>query len=154
MVERPDEAIKRLRIVLPAPPSPLGSYVPAVLSGNLLFLSGILPLRGGKLAYEGKLGADVAVEEGYEAAKLTAIVALASIKKQLGSLNQVARVVRVCGHVASAPGFTQQPQVVNGASDFLVDVFGDIGRHARLALGAAELPLNSPIELELIVQAK
>lgn len=140
--------------MLPDPPSPLASYVPAVLSGNLLFLSGILPLRDGKLAYEGKLGADVSVEEGYEAAKLTAISALASIKKQLGSLDQVARVVRMCGHVASAPGFTQQPQVVNGASDFLVEVFGDVGRHARLALGAAELPLNAPIELELIVQAK
>lgn len=140
--------------MLPDPPSPLASYVPAVLSGNLLFLSGILPLRDGKLAYEGKLGADVSVEEGYEAAKLTAISALASIKKQLGSLDQVARVVRMCGHVASAPGFTQQPQVVNGASDFLVEVFGDVGRHARLALGAAELPLNAPIELELIVQSK
>lgn len=140
--------------MLPDPPSPLASYVPAVLSGNLLFLSGILPLRDGKLAYEGKLGADVSVEEGYEAAKLTAISALASIKKQLGSLDQVARVVRMCGHVASAPGFTQQPQVVNGASDFLVEVFGDVGRHARLALGAAELPLNAAIELELIVQAK
>ena len=140
--------------MLPDPPSPLASYVPAVLSGNLLFLSGILPLRDGKLAYAGKLGADVSVEEGYEAAKLTAISALASIKKQLGSLDQVARVVRMCGHVASAPGFTQQPQVVNGASDFLVEVFGDVGRHARLALGAAELPLNAPIELELIVQSK
>ncbi len=140
--------------MLPDPPSPLASYVPAVLSGNLLFLSGILPLRDGKLAYEGKLGADVSVEEGYEAAKLTAISALASIKKQLGSLDQVARVVRMCGHVASAPGFIQQPQVVNGASDFLVEIFGDVGRHARLALGAAELPLNAPIELELIVQSK
>ena len=140
--------------MLPDPPSPLASYVPAVLSGNLLFLSGILPLRDGKLAYEGKLGADVSVEEGYEAAKLTAISALASIKKQLGSLDKVARVVRMCGHVASAPGFTQQSQVVNGASDFLVEIFGDIGRHARLALGAAELPLNAAIELELIVQSK
>lgn len=123
-------------------------------SGNLLFLSGILPLRDGKLAYEGKLGATVSVEEGYQAAKLTAISALASIKKQLGTLDQVARIVRMCGHVASAPGFTQQPQVVNGASDFLVEVFGEIGRHARLALGSAELPLNAPIELELIVEAR
>ena len=123
-------------------------------SGNLLFLSGILPLRDGKLAYEGKLGATVSVEEGYQAAKLTAISALASIKKQLGTLDQVARIVRMCGHVASAPGFIQQPQVVNGASDFLVEVFGEIGRHARLALGSAELPLNAPIELELIVEAR
>jgi len=141
-------------IVLPEPPTPLATYVPAVRAGDLLFLSGILPLRDGKLAYEGKLGAAVSIEEGYEAAKLTAISALASIKKQLGSLDQMARVVRMCGHVASAPGFTQQPQVVNGASDFLVEVFGDVGRHARLALGAAELPFNAPIELELIVQSK
>ena len=150
----PEEVLQGMGIVLPAPPAPLATYVPAVRAGDLLFLSGILPLREGKLAYEGKLGADVSVEEGYEAAKLTAISALASIKKQLGSLDQVVRVVRMCGHVASAPGFTQQPQVVNGASDFLVEVFGEVGRHARLALGAAELPLNAPIELELIVQAK
>jgi enamine deaminase RidA (YjgF/YER057c/UK114 family) len=132
----------------------LASYVPAVLSGNLLFLSGLLPLSDGKLAYEGKLGSHVSVEEGCEAAKLTAISALALIKRELGGLDQVARVVRLCGHVASAPGFTLQSQVVNGASDFLVDVFGEIGRHARLALGAAELPLNAPIELELIIQVK
>ncbi|HHZ82787.1 MAG TPA: RidA family protein [Nitrospirales bacterium] len=150
----PEEVLQGMGIVLPDPPAPLATYVPAVRAGDLLFLSGILPLREGKLAYEGKLGADVSVEEGYEAAKLTAISALASIKKQLGSLDQVVRVVRMCGHVASAPGFTQQPQVVNGASDFLVEVFGEVGRHARLALGAAELPLNAPIELELIVQAK
>ncbi len=141
-------------VVLPEPSTPLATYVPAVQAGDLLFLSGILPLRDGKLAYEGKLGSDVSIEEGYEAAKLTAILALASIRKQLGSLDQLARVVRMCGHVASAPGFTQQPQVVNGASDFLVEVFGEAGRHARLALGAAELPLNAPIELELIVQSK
>ena len=114
----------------------------------------MLPLRDGKLLHEGKLGANVSVEEGYEAAKLTAIVALSSIRQQLGSLDRVDRIVRVCGHVASASGFTRQPEVVNGASDFLVEVFGDTGRHARLALGVAELPLNAPIELELIVQAK
>ncbi len=150
----PEEALQGMGVVLPEPPTPLATYVPAVQAGDLLFLSGILPLRDGKLAYEGKLGSDVSIEEGYEAAKLTAILALASIRKQLGSLDQVARVVRMCGHVASAPGFTQQPQVVNGASDFLVEVFGEAGRHARLALGAAELPLNAPIELELIVQSK
>ncbi len=145
--------LERLGIVLPAPPSPLATYVPAVLAGNLLFLSGILPLREGKLVFEGKCGEEVSVEQGYEAAKLAAILALASIKNQLGSLDNVARIVRMSGHVASASGFTQQPHVVNGASDFLVEVFGDVGRHARLALGAAELPLNAPIELELIVQA-
>ncbi len=150
----PEEVLRGMGIVLPEPPTPLATYVPAVRAGDLLFLSGILPLRDGKLAYEGKLGAAVSIEEGYEAAKLTAISALVSIKKQLGSLDQMARVVRMCGHVASAPGFTQQPQVVNGASDFLVEVFGDVGRHARLALGAAELPFNAPIELELIVQSK
>ncbi len=150
----PEEALQGMGVVLPEPSTPLATYVPAVQAGDLLFLSGILPLRDGKLAYEGKLGSDVSIEEGYEAAKLTAILALASIRKQLGSLDQLARVVRMCGHVASAPGFTQQPQVVNGASDFLVEVFGEAGRHARLALGAAELPLNAPIELELIVQSK
>lgn len=141
-------------IVLPSSPAPLANYLPAVSSGNLLFLSGILPMRDGKLAYEGKLGSAVSIDEGYEAAKTAAIAALASVKNQLGSLDKVARIVRMCGHVASAPGFTQQARVINGASDFFVEVFGDIGRHARLALGAAELPLNAPIELELIIEIK
>ncbi len=141
-------------IVLPSSPAPLANYLPAVSSGNLLFLSGILPMRDGKLAYEGKLGSAVSIDEGYEAAKTAAIAALASVKNQLGSLDKVARIVRMCGHVASAPGFTQQARVINGASDFFVAVFGDIGRHARLALGAAELPLNAPIELELIIEIK
>lgn len=141
-------------IVLPSSPAPLANYLPAVSSGNLLFLSGILPMRDGKLAYEGKLGSAVSIDEGYEAAKAAAIAALASVKNQLGTLDKVAKIVRMCGHVASAPGFTQQAQVINGASDFFVEVFGDIGRHARLALGAAELPLNAPIELELIIEIK
>jgi enamine deaminase RidA (YjgF/YER057c/UK114 family) len=111
-------------------------------------------MKEGKLAYEGKLGKELSVELGREAARLAVLNALAVVKQELGSLDNVARVVRLTGHVASAPGFVQQPAVLNGASDLLVAIFGEAGRHTRAALGAAELPLNSPIELELIIQVR
>jgi len=145
--------LAELKIELPPAPKPVASYVPAVRADDLLFLSGTGPFKDGKIVYAGKLGKDLTVEQGYEAAKLTLLNALAIVKQELGSLNQIKRVVRMSGHVASAEGFTQQPQVLNGASDLLVEIFGEAGRHARLALGAAELPLNMAIELELILQA-
>src|SRR6266496_3611652 len=146
--------LAELRIILPPAPKPVASYVSAVRAGDLLFLSGTGPFKDGKVVYTGKLGKDLTVEQGYEAAKLTLLNALAIVKQELGSLNQIKRVVRMSGHVASAEGFTQQPQVLNGASDLLVEIFGEAGRHARLALGAAELPLNMAIELELILQVR
>jgi enamine deaminase RidA (YjgF/YER057c/UK114 family) len=146
--------LKSLGIELPAPPKPVASYVPAVLAGDLLYLSGILPFRDGQVAITGKLGADVTVERGAEAARLALLNALAVIRHELGSLDRVQRIVRVVGHVASASGFVQQPAVINGASDLLVQVFGEAGRHARVALGAAELPLHAAIELELLVQVR
>ncbi|MBI3607816.1 MAG: RidA family protein [Nitrospirae bacterium] len=146
-----EDQLRALGLELPSPPKPVASYVPAVQSGDLLFLSGILPMRDGKPAWTGKLGRELTVEQGAEAARLACLNALAVIKAHLGSLDRVARVVRLGGHVASAEGFTQQPAVINGASDLLVAVFGEAGRHARLALGAFELPLNAAIELELIV---
>ena len=130
----------------------MASYVPAVLAGDLLYLSGILPFRDGQVAITGKLGADVTVERGAEAARLALLNALAVIRHELGSLDRVQRIVRVVGHVASASGFVQA--VINGASDLLVQVFGEAGRHARVALGAAELPLHAAIELELLVQVR
>ncbi|MGH7260362.1 MAG: RidA family protein [Nitrospiraceae bacterium] len=141
-----------LGIALPAPPKPVATYVPAVQAGDLLFLSGVIPFRDGKLVFEGKLGRELTVEQGYAAARLAVLNALAIVRQALGTLDRVKRVVRMTGHVASAEGFVQHPAVINGASDLLVKIFGDAGQHARVALGAAELPLNAPVEIELIVQ--
>ncbi len=149
-----DAQLNTLGIQLPAPPKPVASYVPAVLAGDLLYLSGMLPFRDGQVAITGKLGDSVTVERGAEAARLALLNALAVVKHELGSLDRVQRIVRVVGHVASAAGFVQQPAVINGASDLLVQIFGERGRHARVALGAAELPLHAAIELELLVQVK
>ena len=149
-----EKTIRALGITLPLPPKPVASYVPAVRAGALLFLSGMLPFRDGKLTIEGKLGKDVTVEQGYEAAKTAALNALAVVRQAIGSLDRVKQVIKMVGHVACADGFIQQPAVVNGASDFLVAVFGEAGRHARVAVGAAELPLNAPIEIELIIEVE
>lgn len=142
--------LKELQLELPPPPKPLATYVPAVLAGNLLFLSGVLPMRDGQLVFSGKLGRDLTVEQGMEAAKLSLLNALAIAKQELGTLDRITRVVKVVGHVASAEGFVQQPQVLNGASDLLVAIFGEAGRHARVAVGAAELPRGAAVEIEVV----
>jgi enamine deaminase RidA (YjgF/YER057c/UK114 family) len=147
-----DARLSELSITLPPAPKPVAAYIPAVRAGDLLFLSGTGPFKDGQIAFTGKLGKDLTVEQGYEAARLTLLNALAMVRQELGTLDRVVRIVRLTGHVASAEGFTQQPAVINGASDLLVQIFGEAGRHARLALGAAELPLNMAIELELILQ--
>jgi len=144
--------LKELGLTLPAPPKPVATYIPAVRSGDLLFLSGVLPSRDGQLILTGKLGAGLSVEQGMEAAKVAVLNALAIVKSETGSLDRVKRIVKMVGHIASAPGFTEQPQVLNGASDLLVAIFGEAGRHARVAVGAAELPRHAPVEIELIVQ--
>ncbi|HSE57911.1 MAG TPA: RidA family protein [Nitrospiraceae bacterium] len=147
-----EERLRELGVELPAAPKPVANYVPAVRTGRLLFLSGVLPMKNGRLSHTGKLGRDLTVEQGVEAARLALLNALAIIKSELGDLDRIGQVVRMTGHVASAEGFAQQPAVVNGASDLLVAAFGEAGRHARVAVGAAELPLNAPVELELIVE--
>ncbi|WP_447972633.1 RidA family protein [Nitrospira sp. Kam-Ns4a] len=147
-----EERLAQLGIVLPAPPKPVATYIPAVRVGDLLFLSGVIPFEDGRLAVEGKVGKVLTVEQGYEAARIALLNALAIVRGELGSLDRVRRVVRLVGYVASAEGFVQQPAVINGASDLLVRIFDEAGRHARVALGAAELPLNAPVELELILQ--
>lgn len=149
-----DQRLSQLGIQLPAPPKPVATYIPAVQVGGLLFLSGMIPFRDGKLALEGKLGRDLTLDQGAEAARLALLNALAVIRNEFGTLDRVKQVVRLVGYVASAEGFVQQPAVMNGASDLLVAIFGEKGRHARVALGAAELPLNAPVELELIVQVE
>jgi enamine deaminase RidA (YjgF/YER057c/UK114 family) len=143
--------LKDLGLQLPPPPQPVATYIPAVRAGDLLFLSGVLPMRDGQLAFSGKLGRELTVEDGMEAAKLCLLNALAIAKQELGSLDRISRIVKVVGHVASAEGFVQQPQVLNGASDLLVAVFGESGRHARVAVGAAELPRRAPVEIEVIL---
>lgn len=144
--------LKELGIELPAAPKPVANYLPVVRVGDLLFLSGVLPSKEGQLVMAGKLGADVSIEQGVAAARLAVLNALAIVKAEAGSLDRVKRIVKMVGHIASAAGFTDQPLVLNGASDLLVAVFGEAGRHARVAVGAAELPRQAPIEIELIVQ--
>ncbi|CAN5251372.1 RidA family protein [soil metagenome] len=147
----PEDRLKDLGYELPAVPRPAGSYVPAARAGALLFTTGQLPLREGRLTYTGKVGSDVSTEEAKEAARLCAINALAAVKAEAG-LENVRRVVKVTGYVASAAGFNDQPGVVNGASELLGEIFGEKGLHARSAVGVAELPLDAPVEVELVVE--
>lgn len=147
-----DAKLKALNIELPMAPKPVANYVPVVRAGDLLFLSGVLPSRDGQLILTGKLGQGITIEQGMEAAKVAALNALAIVRSEVGSLDKVKRIVKMVGHIASAPGFTDQPQVLNGASDLLVQIFGESGKHARVAVGAAELPRQAPVEIELIVQ--
>jgi enamine deaminase RidA (YjgF/YER057c/UK114 family) len=143
--------LAELGLTLPSVVPPLASYVPAVQTGNYVYTSGQLPLVEGKLPYEGKVGAEVTPEQGTEMARLCALNALAAIEGLVG-LGRVGKIVKVTGFVASAAGFTGQPAVVNGASNLFGDVFGEQGRHARSAVGVAELPLNAPVEVEVIVE--
>jgi enamine deaminase RidA (YjgF/YER057c/UK114 family) len=143
--------LAELGIDLPVVVKPLGSYVPAVRTGNLVHTSGQLPMQDGTLVQVGKVGVDVTPEQGKELARICALNALAAVHS-LAGIDSVARVVKVVGFVASGPGFTGQPGVVNGASDLLADVFGEAGVHARSAVGVAELPLGAPVEVELVVE--
>jgi enamine deaminase RidA (YjgF/YER057c/UK114 family) len=151
-----EERIRELGLNLEAAAGPLANYVPVVRSGNLLFLSGHLPPAGADGARPaGKLGADLSVEQGYAAARQAAVALLTTVRRETGSLDKVRRIVKVLALVNSAPDFVQQPQVVNGASDLLVEVFGEtIGRHARSAVGAVSLPLNAPVEIEMVVEVE
>jgi enamine deaminase RidA (YjgF/YER057c/UK114 family) len=148
----PEERLRELGIELPPAPEPLGSYVPAVRAGNLVFLSGILPLEDGKLIRTGKLGSELAAEEGAGEARRAAVNALSVLKAHAGSLDKMVRCVKVTGYVASAPDFTEQPRVLNGASDLMAAVFGERGRHVRAAVGVPVLPLDSPVEIEFVFE--
>ncbi len=146
-----EQKLSAMGLVLPAAPAPVANYVGAVRAGDLVFVSGHGPVKDGKLAYRGKLGRDFSVAEGYEAAKLVTLNCLASLREVIGDLDRVHRVVKLLGMVNSTPDFLQQPEVVNGASDLLVQVFGDRGRHARSAVGMAALPFDIAVEIEMIV---
>jgi enamine deaminase RidA (YjgF/YER057c/UK114 family) len=144
-----------LGIVLPQSPPPAANYVPFVTVGNLVFLAGQIPVRDGVVVYKGRLGDNVSVEDGYQAARLCAINLIAQIKAAAGGdLGRVSRIVRVGGFVACTADFTDQPKVVNGASDLLVAVFGEAGRHARTAVGAPSLPLGIPVEVDAIAELR
>jgi enamine deaminase RidA (YjgF/YER057c/UK114 family) len=148
----PEEKLKQLGIELPEAPSPLGSYTPIVRTGNLVFLSGILPLIKGELLRQGRVGEDISLDEAREDARTSAINALSVLRSNIGSLNKVKRCVKITGYVASAPDFTEQPKVLNAASDLMFEIFGEAGRHARAAIGVNVLPLNSPVEIEFIFE--
>jgi enamine deaminase RidA (YjgF/YER057c/UK114 family) len=147
-----EDRIRELGLELPPPPQALASYVPVVVSNSLAFVAGQVPLSEGRLLWTGKLGRALDAATGAEAARRCALQALASLRAELGSLDRVRRIVKVTVWVASDDGFTDQPKVANGASDLLVEVFGDAGRHARAAVGAPELPMGAPVEVELIAE--
>lgn len=146
--------LAELGLTLPAVAAPLAAYVPAVRSGDLVWTSGQLPFVDGVLAATGKVGAEVEPDLATELARTCALNALAAVKAEIGDLDAVVRVVKVVGFVASAPTFAGQPAVVNGASNLLGEVFGDAGRHARSAVGVAVLPLDAPVEVEVVVQVR
>jgi enamine deaminase RidA (YjgF/YER057c/UK114 family) len=146
--------VKELNLRLPQVPAPVANYVGAVRTGDLVFLAGAGAQRDDGSYISGRLGESFAVEQGYDAARQTALVHLATLKAELGDLNRVKRVVKVLGLVNSAPAFTEQPKVINGYSDLIVEVFGDRGKHARSAVGMAVLPFNIPVEVESIVEVE
>jgi enamine deaminase RidA (YjgF/YER057c/UK114 family) len=149
-----EQKLKQLGIVLPESPKPLANYVRTVRTGNLLFVSGHGPYNDGKTLLVGKLGKEVTIEEGYKTARNVAVNCLASIRENLGSLDKVKRVVKLLGMVNCTEDFREQPKVMNGASDLLVEVFGERGRHARSAVGMQALPNQIPVEIEMILEVE
>ena len=149
-----EEKINQLGFTLPAAPKPLASYIPAVKSGNLVFTAGQLPIKDGSLVFKGKLGKDLNEEDGKKAAQLCALNCLSVIKNEIESLDNIDRIIKLTVFVSSSKGFINHPQVANGASDLIKDIFGENGKHVRSAVGVAELPLNAPVEIEMIVRTK
>jgi enamine deaminase RidA (YjgF/YER057c/UK114 family) len=152
MTESPEARLAALGLALPSVPAPLAAYVSAVRTGQHVYTAGQLPMADGKLLMTGKVGAQVSTAEAAALARTATLNALAAVASVTGGLSAVVRVVKVTGFVASDPSFTSQPQVVNGASELLLEVFGEAGRHARSAVGTAALPFDSPVEIELIVE--
>lgn len=149
-----ESRLKEMGISLPAVPRPVAAYVPAVLAGQYVYTSGQIPFVSGELKYKGKVGGDLTESQGYDAARICAINCLSAIKELAGSLDRIERIIKVTGYVNSAPGFVNQPGVINGASELLGEVFGEAGRHARAAVGVNELPLGAACEVEMVVKLK
>ncbi len=152
--QTPEQKLQSLGIVLPAPTNPVANYVKFVRTGNLIFLSGHGPANADGKYTTGKLGKELSIEEGYNAAKLTGINLLSTLKAAVGDLSKVKRIVKVLGMVNSTEQFTDQPKVINGFSDLMVAIFGDKGKHARSAVGMASLPMNMAVEIEMIVEVE
>jgi enamine deaminase RidA (YjgF/YER057c/UK114 family) len=147
-----ESRLKKIGLSLPDAPKPVAAYIPAKQTGNLVFTAGQLPMVNGELISKGLLGQDVEIDEANKAARICTLNALAAIKGAIGDLDRIKQIVRVVGYVASVPTFTQQPAVVNGASELLLEIFGENGKHARSAVGMAVLPLNASVEIELTVE--
>ena len=152
MSQDPEARLRELGHELPAVPEPAGAYVPATRAGTLIFTAGQVPFERGELHHTGKVGEAVSLEEARQAARICALNALAAAAAEAGGLNNIRRIVKVTGFVASAPDFNDQPQVINGASELIGEVFGEAGLHARSAVGVAELPLDAPVEVELVAE--
>lgn len=149
-----EEKLKEIGIDIPEAPKPLASYIPAVVSGNLVYTAGQVPLENGKINFTGLVGRDLTIEAAQKAAKICAINCLSAIKSVLGDLNRIERILKLTVFVASAEGFVDQPKVANGASDFVVELFGEKGKHVRSAVGVSGLPINAPVEIEMIAEIK
>jgi enamine deaminase RidA (YjgF/YER057c/UK114 family) len=147
-----EEKLKQMGVTIPEVVKPLAAYIPATQIGNLVMTSGQVPISNGTVMYSGKIGKDLTEEEGMKAAKLCALNCLSAIRSVIGSLDKIKRVVKLTVFVSSAEGFTAQPKVANGASEFIGEVFGDAGKHVRSAVGVSELPLNSAVEIEMVVE--
>jgi len=153
-MDKIEEKLKEMGLQLPPAPRPMAQYIPAKLAGDLLFVSGQGPMKEGKPVRTGRVGADLTVEEGAECARLCALNSLAAAKSVLGTLDFIEEIVQLRGFVNSAPDFEQQPEVINGASELMVQLFGEKGRHARAALGTSSLPRNIPVELEMVARVR
>jgi enamine deaminase RidA (YjgF/YER057c/UK114 family) len=149
-----ESKLREMGLELPPTPPPQAKYVPAVRAGDLVFVSGMGPLKDGQITYIGRVGAEFSESEGYECARLCALNALSAAKSVIGSLDKITRVVQLRGFVNSAPGFERQPEVVNGASELMISLFGEQGQHARAALGTSALPRNIAVELEAVFQVR
>jgi len=148
----PEERLAELGLAVPEVPTPVAVYLPAVRTGNYIFTSGQLPMRDGQLIATGKVGAEITAEQAVECARQCALNAIAAVRAEIGDLSKIKRIVKVVAFVASTPDFTGQPGVANGASELFGEVFGEIGRHARSAVGVSVLPLDAPVEVELLVE--
>lgn len=147
-----DEKLALLGITLPTPPVPAGSYIPAVKTGNLIFISGQIPMQEGRVQFKGQVPTTISVEEAQKAARLCIINVLTQLKANLGTLDKISKIVRVSGFVNSTPEFSEHPKIINSASDLLFEIFGEKGKHTRIAVGVSSLPLNSAVEIDLIAE--
>ena len=147
-----EEKLKDAGVTLPIPPNPAGSYIPVVTTGNLAFISGQIPIKDGKIVFSGKVPAEQSVESAQEAAKLCIINGLSQLNSYFGSLECITKILKISGFVNSTPDFSEHPKVINAASDLLVEIFGDMAKHSRIAVGVASLPLNSTVEIDMVVE--